>query len=555
MQDKFICIHSVKLAISGRQANRKGDYLAKLFGRKNNVKKKSTIAVSDDYLGESELIISSFSLCSNSSSSSNFEDKVKQVREMIRISQPISSSVRLYVDDSLQTFPNGRLTQVNSDSSEIKDCVQFIIDSLEIEDYYGTIASQLVLFGNSYACHPDIDLSKKKKLNESVKIDKTFYQKTQKDLEAFYITEVTDVQDIRVKGKQIGFLVVDELESTSQGVIGFFTKMVISEEKYTLFPSSQYTHFYLDNYLSFDKDTRQADINGKTETIEVFSGSGLFDGLYNTAVELKLMKDAILLQRVTRQASSLFIGVEVGDLPKEEVKKVVNKYKQMIGQKNLMTSESFSSTSAPSGTDTIIISPIRNGKGDLSTQRIGGDVDIKTLIDLEYFEDELFSGLPPRQFLGKHDEGGGLNSGQSLAVQDIRHARTVSRIQNAIERGVREIIDKVLTSFGKSDYINKYTISLSKVNSAEDNEKLDLQDRKIEVADSLINMYEKLGYDIQSDEVKQQVSDITGFSKIEDTVEEASKEENQMKLKTDREFEDFDDNEDFNIGDEDEKEI
>ena len=506
---------------------------------KNSDKRtKSTVVVSDDYLRDLEggsTIVREFQLYS--SMSNEFENRVKQIRDMISISQPISSSVRLYVDDSLQTFPNGRLTEVKSDSSEVKECVEYILDALKLEDHYGTIASQLVLYGNCFACHPDIKVVKK--LTENVKIDKSFRERSQKDLDGLYIADLLDVQDIRIKGKPFGFLVSDRTEKYNKTKsFSFFTKKIsIESQDFTLYPVTQYTHFYMDNYLGLEKDVRVAKIDGKDEQIEVFTGSGLFDGLYNTANEVKLMKDAVLLQRVTRQASSLFVGVEVGDLPKEKVETLIARYKQMIGQKNIMTSEKFSSTAAPSGIDSIIISPIRNGKGDITTKRIGGDVDVRTLIDLEYFEDELYSGLPPRQFLGKADEGGGLNSGQSLAVQDIRYARTVSRVQNAIERGVREIIDKVLISYGKEDYIGEYTLNLSKVNSAEDNEKLELTQRKLEVAKDILEVYEQMGYDIQSDEVRQQISDITGLSMI-DVETEADNTDNSNEDDIDEEFND-----------------
>lgn len=517
---------------------------------KNSDKRtKSTVVISDDYIRDLEggsSIVKEFTLYSTMSN--EFENRVKQIRDMISISQPISSSVRLYVDDSLQTFPNGRLTEVKSDSSEVKECVEYILDSLKLEDHYGTIASQLVLYGNSFACHPDIKVVKK--LTENVKIDKSFREKTQKDLDGLYIADLLDVQDLRIKGKSFGFLVSDRVEKFNKTkTFSFFTKKIsIENQDYTLYPTTQYTHFYMDNYLGLEKDIRVARIDGKDEQVEVFTGSGLFDGLYNTANEVKLMKDAVLLQRVTRQASSLFVGVEVGDLPKEKVETLIARYKQMIGQKNIMTSEKFSSTAAPSGIDSIIISPIRNGKGDISTKRIGGDVDVRTLIDLEYFEDELYSGLPPRQFLGKADEGGGLNSGQSLAVQDIRYARTVSRVQNAIERGVREIIDKVLISYGKEDYIGEYTLNLSKVNSAEDNEKLELTQRKLEVAKDILEVYEQMGYDIQSNEVRQQISDVTGLSMI-DVESEAGNNTDSSNEKDDNDEEFNDDRETMSLDD------
>ena len=80
-------------------------------------------------------------------------------------------------------------------------------------------------------------------------------------------------------------------------------------------------------------------------------------------------------------------------------------------------------------------------------------------------------------------------------------------------------------------------MNLSKVNSAEDNEKLELTQRKLEVAKDILEVYEQMGYDIQSEEVRQQISEVTGFSMIEVETDKTEVDSN-AEDETDEEFND-----------------
>ena len=48
--------------------------------------------------------------------------------------------------------------------------------------------------------------------------------------------------------------------------------------------------------------------------------------------------------------------------------------------------------------------PTHNGIGAISTQQVGGDVDVKSLADLDYFKNKYFGALRvPKQYFGETD--------------------------------------------------------------------------------------------------------------------------------------------------------
>lgn len=100
------------------------------------------------------------------------------------------------------------------------------------------------------------------------------------------------------------------------------------------------------------------------------------------------MEDSVLLNRVTRSAITRILQIEVGDMPRPQVREKLRQVKQMVEQRNFMDTNSgtFSNQASPGPVDNIIYVPTRNGNGAITMSSIGGDVDPKSLIDLEYFQ-------------------------------------------------------------------------------------------------------------------------------------------------------------------------
>ena len=96
-------------------------------------------------------------------------------------------------------------------------------------------------------------------------------------------------------------------------------------------------------------------------------------------------------------------------MPKPEVRKLTRRIKSALESKISIdkNASSIRSYNSPSGLDNIIVNPIRNGKGSIQTQTIGGDFDPKSLLDLDYFNNKRFGGLRiPKAFLGWEESMG-----------------------------------------------------------------------------------------------------------------------------------------------------
>ena len=129
-----------------------------------------------------------------------------------------------------------------------------------------------------------------------------------------------------------------------------------------------------------------------TKNYTVRRGKSILHDIYKTYQELKLMEDSLLLNRVTRSSIIRLLQVEVGDMPRSQVANVLRRLKQMMEQRNMMDKDqgTYRSQSGPGPIDNILYVPTYNGKGQISSTSIGGDVDVKSIADLDYFSKDVY---------------------------------------------------------------------------------------------------------------------------------------------------------------------
>ena len=164
-----------------------------------------------------------------------------------------------------------------------------------------------------------------------------------------------------------------------------------------LFPATEWVHGSLEDDCSRSPEEVEL-FNSKDDSDAVVytvkRGRSLLYDSYKTWRELKLLENSVLLNRVTQSSIVRVIGVEVGDMPKENVQPHLMNIKQLIEQKSAFhVGNSMSEYTNPGPIVNNIYIPTRNNQGVLSTQQIGGDVNVGDLVDLDYYEDKLFGGL------------------------------------------------------------------------------------------------------------------------------------------------------------------
>jgi hypothetical protein len=115
-------------------------------------------------------------------------------------------------------------------------------------------------------------------------------------------------------------------------------------------------------------------------------GQSLLYNVYKTWRELSLLENSLLLNRVTKSSIVRIIQVEVGDMPKESVGPHLMGIKNMIEQKaSINTGKSLIEYTSPGPVENNIYVPTHEGVGAITTSEIGGNPDVKSIVDLDYY--------------------------------------------------------------------------------------------------------------------------------------------------------------------------
>lgn len=191
-------------------------------------------------------------------------------------------------------------------------------------------------------------------------------------------------------------------------------------------------------------------------------GQSLLYNVFKIWRELSLLENSMLLNRITKSSITRVINVEIGDMPKEDVRGYLAGIKQLIEQKSAIDAgNSMSDYTNPGPIENNIYVPTHNGQGSITANQIGGDVNVGQLPDVDYFTNKYYGALRvPKQYFGFTDDGAGFSGGQSLAIISSRYAKMIKRIQNTVIQGITDVINLMLIDKGLQSYLGKFTIKM-----------------------------------------------------------------------------------------------
>jgi hypothetical protein len=193
---------------------------------------------------------------------------------------------------------------------------------------------------------------------------------------------------------------------------------------------------------------------------------------------------------VTKSSIVRIIQVEVGDMPKDSVGPHLMGIKNMIEQKaSINTGKSLSEYTSPGPVENNIYVPSHEGVGSITTSEIGGNPDVKSIVDLDYYQNKLFGALRiPKQFFALTDDGAGFNGGSSLSVISSRYAKMIKRIQNTVCQCLTDAINLFLMDRGLVTYINNFNIRMLPPTTQEEIDRRDNISAKIQLANDTMTM-------------------------------------------------------------------
>lgn len=431
----------------------------------------------------------------------------------------ISAVVETYAEDATERNDSGNIVWVESADDDIGQMVEFLLDSLNVNKNIYKWCYSLCKYGDLYlrlyrdseyndAILFDNNKDKKQTLNENAqeKLDEDIKLKAYKknDRYVHYMEMVANpatMFELTRFGKTIGYVeapvtnTVMRNDNTTFNTWNYSYKF--KKQDINVYPPTEFVHASLEDNASREEETiniflTDNDFNNDDNalTYKVKKGQSLLSNIYSVWRQLQLLENSVLLNRITKSSIVRLINVEVGDMPKENVTKTLLGIKQMVEQKSAInTGNGMTEYTNPGPVENNVYVPTHGGVGSISTTQIGGDVDVKSLADLDYYMNKLYGQLRvPKQYFSQTDDSTGFNGGSSLSIISSRYAKMIKRIQNALIQAITDAVNLMLLDKGLDSYVNEFVIHMLPPTTQEEIDRRDNLSSKVQLTTDIMNM-------------------------------------------------------------------
>jgi hypothetical protein len=195
--------------------------------------------------------------------------------------------------------------------------------------------------------------------------------------------------------------------------------------------------------------------------------------------QLLLSEDAMLIYRTSRAPERRIFKVFVGNMEDADVEayvqRVANKFKrdQVVDQKTGNVDMRFNQMAV----DQDYFVPVRDPAAPSPIDTLPGAQNLAEIADIEYIQKKLLTALRvPKAFLGFEEVVG---DGKNLALQDIRFARTINRIQKSMLAELNKVAIIHLFLLGFEEEIQNFTLGLTNPSTQADLLKIDVWKEKV----------------------------------------------------------------------------
>jgi len=205
-----------------------------------------------------------------------------------------------------------------------------------------------------------------------------------------YYEEVQDsskVSNLTLYGKTSAFLFI---ENDGNSVI---------------FKPQDYIHFVSDRNMNREDVEIEFTNNDKTKEKRKFLikyGTSFLEGVVQDYNVIELLENVLVVSRLSRSQLFRLFLINVGASSNIEALKMVRDFKNSIKNRESVDVKSgkYVNTSSPLPISDNIFIPTRQGKGDVSVQDIGGNVDVKSIVDFDFFWSKFCGALRvPKAYL------------------------------------------------------------------------------------------------------------------------------------------------------------
>lgn len=189
---------------------------------------------------------------------------------------------------------------------------------------------------------------------------------------------------------------------------------------------------------------------------------------------LLMSEDAMCTYRVSRASERRVFKINVGNMSDEDVEayinKIANKFKRqpIVDPKTGQVDVRFHNIDVTS--DFFI--PVRNDNAGTVIDTLPGASNLDSIADIEYLQNKLLASMQiPKEFIGFDSSTG---EGKNLSMMDIRFARNVNRVQQALVQELNKIAIIHLYLLGFEEELSNFSLRLNNPSTQAELLKLEL---------------------------------------------------------------------------------
>jgi len=212
-------------------------------------------------------------------------------------------------------------------------------------------------------------------------------------------------------------------------------------------------------------------------------GSSVLESARRIWRQMILMEDAMLVYRIVRAPERRVFYIDVGNVPPEEVANFMEQAQTSL-KRNKVSDKANGKMDLrynPLAVDEDYFIPVRGGETGTKIDSLAGGSNAAAIEDVQYIQKKLFAALKiPKAYLGYDEE---IGAKATLAQEDIRFSRTISRIQKVVISELNKMAMIHLYSHGyEGEDLLNFTLKLSNPSTIAQQQKLELISSRFDIA-------------------------------------------------------------------------
>ena len=270
----------------------------------------------------------------------------------------IGAALQMYADNAIQRDNySTKIIEVVADSPQLKKDLYSVLNRLNIESRLWNTAYNTAKYGNKYW--------------------KILLNTRGDDIESLEeIDDPSSVMDLYLKGDPVLFAYNDD------------DRDLLKSQEYEFYEHDAFVHFMIQSGKINDRielqDNNNIDeVTGQPMLVkyQIKRGESMIEGIRAIYRILKALEDNLIASVIAKGNYTEIFNIEVGDSNEIEAKKMVNRVKRLFDSHMSMDvregQEKAGTYNQPRGFMDPIFNSVNNGKGAISHDTVGGEVEVR----------------------------------------------------------------------------------------------------------------------------------------------------------------------------------